>query len=121
MKVEDPKGDTTRFLPPGPEAGRGAMFINLNRGKRSLALDLKQPAAREALLRLAADADVFLHSMRAGAIKRLGLDYSAVSEANPKSSTPTSTVLDARDGIVTTLPMMTSCRRLLAWPTSSHD
>ncbi|WP_395622823.1 CaiB/BaiF CoA transferase family protein [Sphingomonas daechungensis] len=84
IKVEDPKGDTTRFLPPGPEAGRGAMFINLNRGKRSLALDLKKPAAREALLRLAADADVFLHSMRAGAIKRLGLDYSAVSEANPQ-------------------------------------
>ena len=83
VKVEDPRGDTTRFLPPGPEPGRGAMFINLNRGKRSLALDLKQPAAREALLRLAGDADVFLHSMRAGAIKRLGLDYAAVRNANP--------------------------------------
>jgi crotonobetainyl-CoA:carnitine CoA-transferase CaiB-like acyl-CoA transferase len=83
IKVEDPRGDTTRFLPPGPEPGRGAMFINLNRGKRSLALDLKQPAARQALLRLAADTDVFLHSMRAGAIKRLGLDYAALREANP--------------------------------------
>ena len=83
IKVEDPRGDTTRFLPPGPEPGRGAMFINLNRGKRSLALDLKQPAARAALLRLVENTDVFLHSMRAGAINRLGLDYASVREANP--------------------------------------
>lgn len=83
IKVEDPRGDTTRFLPPGPAPDRGAMFINLNRGKRSLALDLKQASAREALLDLARDADVFVHSMRAGAIKRLGLDYAALREANP--------------------------------------
>lgn len=83
IKIEDPRGDTTRFLPPGPQQGRGAMFINLNRGKRSVGLDLKQPLAREALMSLAADADVFVHSMRAGAIKRLGLDYPAVREANP--------------------------------------
>ncbi len=84
IKVEDPRGDTTRYLPPGPQPSRGAMFINLNRGKRSIALDLKQPAAREALLSLAKSADVFVHSMRAGAIKRLGLDYPAVCQANPK-------------------------------------
>lgn len=83
IKVEDPRGDTTRFLPPGPQPGRGAMFINLNRGKRSVALDLKQPAAREALMSLVTSADVFVHSMRAGAIKRLGLDYPAVREVNP--------------------------------------
>jgi crotonobetainyl-CoA:carnitine CoA-transferase CaiB-like acyl-CoA transferase len=83
IKVEDPRGDTTRFLPPGPQPGRGAMFINLNRGKRSLALDLKQPAARDALLKLAGDADVFVHSMRAGAIRRLRLDYPKLREANP--------------------------------------
>ena len=83
IKVEDPRGDTTRFLPPGPEARRGAMFVNLNRGKRSLALDLKQPAARQALMTLAKDADLFVHSMRAGAIKRLGLDYAALRDANP--------------------------------------
>ena len=83
IKVEDPRGDTTRFLPPGPAPDRGAMFINLNRGKRSIALDLKQPAARDALLTLAKNCDVFVHSMRAGAIKRLGLDYAAVRGANP--------------------------------------
>ena len=82
IKVEDPRGDTTRFLPPGPQLRLGAMFINLNRGKRSVALDLKQPLARDALMSLAADADVFVHSMRAGAIKRLGLDYPALRKVN---------------------------------------
>src|SRR3546814_9653896 len=60
------------------------MFLNVNLGKRSLALDLKQPAARAALLRLAETADVFVHSMRAQAIGRLGLDYAALKSANPR-------------------------------------
>lgn len=84
IKIEGPTGDTTRFLPPGPDASRGGMFLNVNRGKRSLALDLKQPAARAALLKLAENADVFIHSMRAQAIGRLGLDYAALKAANPK-------------------------------------
>lgn len=84
IKVESPEGDTTRYLPPGPADDRGAMFMNVNRGKRSIALDLKQPAAREALLRLAGSADVFIHSMRAQAIGRLGLAYPDVRAANPK-------------------------------------
>jgi len=84
IKIEGPAGDTTRFIPPGPDPSRGAMFINVNRGKRSLALDLKQPSARDAVLRLAKDADVFIHSMRAQAIARLGLDYAALAEANPR-------------------------------------
>lgn len=84
IKVESPDGDTTRYLPPGPDPQRGGMFLNLNRGKRSVALDLKQPEAREALLRVIADADVFVHSMRPAAIKRLGLDYESLREANPR-------------------------------------
>jgi crotonobetainyl-CoA:carnitine CoA-transferase CaiB-like acyl-CoA transferase len=84
IKIEGPAGDTTRFIPPGPDPSRGAMFLNVNRGKRSLALDLKQPSARAAVLKLAQDADVFIHSMRAQAIARLGLDYAAVSAANPR-------------------------------------
>jgi crotonobetainyl-CoA:carnitine CoA-transferase CaiB-like acyl-CoA transferase len=84
IKVEGPQGDTTRHLPPGTKPGRGAMFVNLNRGKRSLALDLKKPEACKALLRMATTADVFLHSMRAAAIARLGLDYAALAKANPR-------------------------------------
>ncbi|MDB5672450.1 MAG: coA-transferase family protein, partial [Alphaproteobacteria bacterium] len=84
IKVESPDGDTTRYLPPGPDPARGGMFMNVNRGKRSIVLDLKQPAARDALLRLATDSDVFVHSMRAQAIGRLGLDYPALKAANPK-------------------------------------
>lgn len=83
VKVEGPGGDTTRHLPPAAEPGRGAMFVNLNRGKRSIALDLKRPEARETLLRMASRADVFLHSMRAAAIKRLGLNYSALKARQP--------------------------------------
>lgn len=84
VKVESPEGDTTRQLPPGHAPDRGGMFLNLNRGKRSLVLDLKRAQAREALLRLAGTADLFVHSMRLGAIRRLGLDYEAVRAANPR-------------------------------------
>ena len=84
IKVESPSGDSTRHLPPGREEARGGMFLNVNRGKRSLVLDLKQPAARQALLALAGDADVFVHSMRSQAIGRLGLDYAALKAANPR-------------------------------------
>jgi len=83
IKVESPQGDTTRFIPPGPDASRGAMVLNVNRGKRSIVLDLKQPEARAALLRMAESADVFIHSMRSSAIGRLGLDYTALKAANP--------------------------------------
>ena len=84
IKVEPPEGDTIRRLPPGPDPTRGAMFMNLNRGKRSLVLDLKRPEARDALLRVAATCDVFIHSMRAAAIARLGLAYDAVRAASPR-------------------------------------
>ena len=84
IKIESPDGDTTRYLPPGHEPDRGGMFLNVNRGKRSLVLDLKQAEARAVLLKLAETADVFIHSMRAQAIGRLGLDYAALKAANPR-------------------------------------
>jgi crotonobetainyl-CoA:carnitine CoA-transferase CaiB-like acyl-CoA transferase len=62
----------------------GSYFATLNRNKRSLALNLKKPAAREALLRLVETADVFVHNMRAGAAQRLGLDYASLVKRNPK-------------------------------------
>ncbi len=84
IKVESPEGDTTRQLPVSRAPGLGAMFYNLNRGKRGLALDLKRPEARAALLRLAESADVFIHAMRSDAIARLGLTYADVAAVNPR-------------------------------------
>ncbi|MBS7788888.1 CoA transferase [Roseococcus sp. SDR] len=84
IKVEGPEGDTTREVPVMKAPREGAMFLNLNRGKRGLALDLKKPAARAALLRLAEGADVFVHAMRADAIARLGLTYADVAAVNPR-------------------------------------
>jgi len=83
IKVESPEGDTARTSGPEPTRGRGTLFIGSNRNKRSLVLDLKQADGRDALLALAARADVFLHNMRPQAIARLGLAYAEVSSASP--------------------------------------
>lgn len=82
IKVESTAGDTTRYLPPFRDADRGGTFLNVNRGKRSIVLDLKRPEGRAVLLRLVESADVFVHSMRAQAIARLGLDYDALRQVN---------------------------------------
>jgi crotonobetainyl-CoA:carnitine CoA-transferase CaiB-like acyl-CoA transferase len=84
IKIETIDGDSTRQIGPSRTPGMGSYFANLNRNKRSLALDLKKPAAREAVLRLAETADVFVHNMRIGAANRLGLDYATLSARNPK-------------------------------------
>jgi crotonobetainyl-CoA:carnitine CoA-transferase CaiB-like acyl-CoA transferase len=84
IKIEPPEGDPIRPLGPSRHPGMGAYFLNINRNKRSVALDLKRPAAREALLKMVATADVFVHNMRLGAAARLGLDYQAVKAGNPR-------------------------------------
>ncbi|HEY1417446.1 MAG TPA: CoA transferase, partial [Myxococcaceae bacterium] len=84
IKVETPDGDSTRDIGPSRTPRMGAYFANLNRNKRSIALDLKKPVQREALLRLVETADVFMHNMRPGAADRLGLDYGTLSARNPK-------------------------------------
>ena len=84
IKVETPEGDPMRQIGPARNPGMAAYFLNVNRNKKSLVLDLKRPAAQAALLRLAATADVFLHNMRPGAASRLGIDYAAVRTANPR-------------------------------------
>lgn len=83
-KVEAPEGDVVRLIGPGRSPGMGCMFITVNRGKRSIALDLKRPEGREVLLRLARDADVLVTNIRPQAMARLGLDYEAVWEVNPR-------------------------------------
>jgi crotonobetainyl-CoA:carnitine CoA-transferase CaiB-like acyl-CoA transferase len=83
IKVEPPGGDMTRFVSVGPTTGMSGVFVNVNRGKRSLVLDLQSEAGRAALRALIATADVFIHSMRAKAIAKLGFDYSAVAAIKP--------------------------------------
>ena len=83
IKVEPPQGDNTRFISVGPAPGMSGVFVNVNRGKRSVVLDLATDAGREALRALVAEADVFIHSMRAKAIAKLGFDYEGVSGLNP--------------------------------------
>src|SRR5713226_1315845 len=84
IKVETPDGDPMRQIGPARHPGMAAYFLNVNRNKKSLVLDLKRPEARQAMARLAATADVFVHNLRPGAAMRLGIDYQAISAANPR-------------------------------------
>jgi crotonobetainyl-CoA:carnitine CoA-transferase CaiB-like acyl-CoA transferase len=84
IKLEPPEGDVTRVIGPMQEPAMGHVFLHANRNKRSIALDLKRPAAREAALRLAAEVDVLVHNIRPKAMERLGLGYAAVACENPR-------------------------------------
>jgi len=84
IKVETPEGDPMRQIGPARNPGMAAYFLNVNRNKKSVVLDLKRPSPRAAMVRLAATADVFLHNMRPGAAARLGIDYKAMAAANPR-------------------------------------
>ncbi len=83
VKIEAPEGDTTRRTGPARSADMAALFLGVNRNKRSVVLDLKQAGARDALWRLIAGADVFVHSIRPHKIAGLGFDHQAVLAANP--------------------------------------
>ncbi len=84
IKVEAPTGDSMRWVWPFRNAGMGHIFLHANRNKRSIVLDLKQDAAREACLALAAKADVLIYNIRPQAMARLHLGYDEVKRANPK-------------------------------------
>ncbi|HVL48526.1 MAG TPA: CaiB/BaiF CoA-transferase family protein [Candidatus Thermoplasmatota archaeon] len=84
VKIEEPDlGDYARWMPPEVE-GHGHAFTAINRGKESVALDLKDPEAQEALRRLVAMADVLVESFRPGVLARLGLAPDALLAANPR-------------------------------------
>ncbi|WP_194903604.1 CaiB/BaiF CoA transferase family protein [Catenulispora rubra] len=84
VKVESPDGDTTRGVGPHRNPGMAAIFLHLNRNKRSLVLDLKHPDGRNTLTRMVRSADVLLHSLRPTAMDRLGLSYPDVRDSNPR-------------------------------------
>jgi crotonobetainyl-CoA:carnitine CoA-transferase CaiB-like acyl-CoA transferase len=84
VKVESPAGDTMRLIGPFRHEGMGPLFLQSNRNKRSVKLDLKAPEGKAAVLALAARADVLVSNVRPQGLARLGLDYDSVAAANPR-------------------------------------
>lgn len=83
IKIEQPAGDDMRYANAGLSPDLGGIYVNCNRGKRSVVLNLRDEADKAVLRALIADADIFIHSMRGKAIARLGFDYAAVSAIKP--------------------------------------
>ncbi|KHK89844.1 CaiB/BaiF CoA transferase family protein [Novosphingobium malaysiense] len=83
IKVEPPAGDAFRAVRPGRSPSMGAGFLNCNRNKRSIVLDLTKDEGRQAFLRLAKNVDVIVHNMRERSARKLGIDYEAVRAINP--------------------------------------
>ncbi len=83
-KVESRDGDNMRHVGPMKSPGMGHLFLHLNRGKRDVVLDLKQPEGREVVLRLAAQSDVLVYNVRPAAMQRLGLSWDDVRAVNPR-------------------------------------
>jgi crotonobetainyl-CoA:carnitine CoA-transferase CaiB-like acyl-CoA transferase len=84
VKVEPPDGDVMRYAWPFRHAGMGHIFLNANRNKRSIVLDLKAAEARDAVLALAKRADVLVYNIRPQAMARLKLSYEEVKSVNAK-------------------------------------
>src|SRR3954464_13568750 len=83
IKVESPDGDVMRHAAPMRHPQMGAMYLQGNRNKRSIVLDLKKAAGRDILLRLASTADVFVHNVRPAAMSRLKLGADDLLAVNP--------------------------------------
>ena len=84
LKLEERSGDVIRWISGrSPTPGMSGKFMHMNRNKRSISLNLKSEAGRDALVRLIKTADVFLHNMRPAAIERLGLTYEHLVKVQP--------------------------------------
>ena len=84
IKIEEPRqGDETRGMTPIWN-GESAVYLAVNRNKKSVAIDLKSDAGREIVLRLADLSDVLIENFRTGALERMGLGYAQVSARNPR-------------------------------------
>ena len=85
IKVEPPSGDLLRNLAKGGRnPGMPGKFLNFNRNKRSICLDLKKPAGADAVRRLVETADVFVSNVRPSALARAGLDWDTLHALNPR-------------------------------------
>jgi crotonobetainyl-CoA:carnitine CoA-transferase CaiB-like acyl-CoA transferase len=84
IKIEPPRGDWSRTMGTANETGLGGTFVSVNRNKRGLCLDLKQPEAQKIARALAVRADVVVESFRPGVLDRLGLGYDVLSGDNPQ-------------------------------------
>src|SRR6201999_541287 len=84
IKVEGPGGDDTRTWMPPERDGVATYYLGINRNKRSIVLDLKDPADLAAAQELARRADVMIENFRPGGLARFGLDFDAVSQTNSK-------------------------------------
>ena len=84
IRIESPTGDTMRHVGPARHPKMAAMFLNINRNKRSIVLDLATPEGMDALKRLAETADVLLHNLRPKPAAKLGFTYAAFAAVNPR-------------------------------------
>src|SRR6188768_1409406 len=84
IKVESPDGDVFRYAAPQRHRGMGAAFLNLNRNKRSVVMDLKRPEERARLVEMVKGADVFVYNVRPQSMRKLGLDYESLRKVNPR-------------------------------------
>lgn len=84
IKVESPDGDGFRDVAPSAHPKMGAAFLNLNRNKRSIVLDLSRAGERETLIELLATADVFICSLRPRSLRKYRLDYDSLHERFPR-------------------------------------
>ncbi len=83
IKIEAQAGDSMRWVGPWRHPGMGPLFMQANRNKRSLVLDLKSPQGKRAALALAGQADVLVSNVRPQGLQRLGLDYESLRQTNP--------------------------------------
>lgn len=84
IKVESPSGDANRYIGPRQHAGMATLYLGMNRNKRSIVLDLRKPEALQALYKMAAQCDVFMHSMRPDAASKLGVGAEQIMQHNPR-------------------------------------
>ena len=89
IKVESLEGDNTRYIGPSENKGMGAVFLNLNRNKKSIAINLKKKEGKEIIYKLISDSDIFVSNIRKSALKRLGFTHQKFLKYNKKIITAT--------------------------------